>query len=72
MTESDRGRLPAGRPPWDPWNGVRVGLFAGGLIGVILIAVSGWGLYWLALIPAAIGGLVGYRSQVRKRGDSPG
>jgi hypothetical protein len=67
MAEHQRTRLPAGRPPWDTWNGVRVGLLAGGSAGIVVIAVSGSDLYWLALIPAALGGAAGYWSESRKR-----
>jgi hypothetical protein len=67
MAEHQRGRLPAGRPPWDTWNGVRVGLLAGGLIGVVLVAIVQSNLYWVALLPAALGGVIGYWSESRKR-----
>lgn len=67
MAEHQRDRFEAGRPPWDTWNGVRVGLLAGGSIGVVLVAISGSNLYWLALIPAVLGGVVGYWSESRKR-----
>ena len=30
MTDQSGDRLPAGRPPWDTWNGARVGIIAGG------------------------------------------
>ncbi len=70
MAEHQRDRLPAGRPPWDTWNGVRVGLLAGGAIGVVLVAIAQSSLYWVALIPAALGGVIGYLSESRKRRDS--
>lgn len=67
MAEHESDPLPAGRPPWDTWNGVRVGLLAGGAVGVVLVTIAGSNLYWLALVPAAIGGVVGYWSEWRKR-----
>jgi hypothetical protein len=67
--EQQRDRLPAGRPPWDTWNGVRVGLLAGGSIGVVLVAIAQSNLYWMALMPAALGGVIGYWSESRKRRD---
>jgi hypothetical protein len=70
MAEHQRDRLPAGRPPWDTWNGVRVGLLAGGSIGVVAVAIAQSNLYWVALIPAALGGFIGYWSEARRRRDS--
>jgi hypothetical protein len=67
MVDRDRDRLPPGLPPWDTWNGVRVGLLAGGLIGVLLVALSGSNSYWLALIPAFLGSVAGYWNESRKR-----
>jgi hypothetical protein len=67
MSEREPERLPAGRPPWDTWNGARVGLLGGGLIGILVVAVSGSNAYWSALIVAAAGGLLGYWTERRKR-----
>lgn len=69
MNDSEPERLPAGRPPWDAWNGARVGLFAGGLLGVLAVALSGTNAYWSALIVAAAGGFLGYWVEKRKRYD---
>lgn len=66
MSEDDRRRLPAGRPPWDVWNATRIGLLTGGLLGVLGVTLVGSNDYWLALIVAAIGGLVGYLTERRK------
>jgi hypothetical protein len=46
-------RLPEGRPPWDPLNGLRIGALAGGVIGVILTLIAG--------------GAIGYWSEKRKQ-----
>lgn len=67
MRENERETLPAGRPPWDTWNGARVGALAGGLAGVLVVALIGSGAYWLALIPAAIGAVIGYRRERGRR-----
>lgn len=67
MSEHEPERLPAGRPPWDAWNGVRVGLLGGGLVGVLVVALSGTNAYWSALIVAAGGGFLGYWTERRKR-----
>jgi predicted lipid-binding transport protein (Tim44 family) len=69
MSNRDGDAHPAGRPPWDTWNGVRVGLLGGGLIGVLMVALSGTDAYWAALISAAVGAVIGYRSERRKRFD---
>ena len=63
----DQGTLPPGTPPWDTWNGARVGLITGGLIGVLAVWVSGSDVFWMALPAAAVGALVGYRAELRKR-----
>ena len=39
----------------------------GGIAGVLVVAVIGSGAYWLALIPAAIGAFIGYRTERGKR-----
>lgn len=66
MSEGDQRRLPAGRPPWDVWNGTRIGLLTGGLLGVLGVALFGSDDYWIALIVAALGGAVGYLTERRK------
>lgn len=66
MSESDSHSLPPGRTPWDPWNGARVGALAGGLLGVGATVLIGLSNYLLVPVVAAIGALVGYRSQKRK------
>jgi hypothetical protein len=57
---------PAGRTPWDPANGFRIGALTGGLIGAVLSAMSG--VTSLVIIGfAAIGGAVGYWLEKRKQ-----
>ncbi len=63
----DRPRLPAGRPPWDTLNGFRVGAFAGGILGALVMLVAGRSAFWVVLVGAAVGGAVGYWVERRKR-----
>lgn len=67
----DRPRLPIGRPPWDPWNGARVGVLAGGIVAFLGVWLSGWDRYWVTLVGAVIGGAFGYLSEIRKRDKVP-
>lgn len=67
MSEPDSPRLPRGRPPWDPWNGARIGALAGGLLGVGAAVLLGSSNYLAVPVVAAIGAFVGYRSQKRKQ-----
>lgn len=67
MSDPGHNRAPEDRNPLDSWNGARVGALAGAIVGVLLLAVSGSDLYWLALIPAALGGIIGYRSESNGR-----
>lgn len=48
------------------WNGARVGLLAGGIIGVLGVVLIGSDDYWLALIVAAVGGVIGYLTERRR------
>ena len=59
--------LPSGRPPWDAWNGLRIGALAGGILGILIAVVMGATNFWI-VIPAALGGgAIGYWSERRKR-----
>jgi hypothetical protein len=40
--------------------GFRVGAIAGGILGVILVAISSLASFWVVLVAAAIGGAIGY------------
>ena len=62
---SDRS-LPAGHPPWDVWNGARVGAIAGGVVGIAAVALTGSSLYWVGLATAAGGAVAGYLYEKRK------
>lgn len=67
MIARKRRRLPPGRPPSDPWNGARVGVLAGAIVGVGATVLLGLTSLWLALIVAAVGGAVGFLSEKRKQ-----
>ena len=56
----DASHLPPGRQPYDPLVGFRVGAIAGGILGVILVAISSLASFWVVLVAAAIGGAIGY------------
>lgn len=60
-------RLPAGRTPWDVFNGLRVGALAGGLLGATVPIVFGASWAWVVVVGAAVGGATGYLSQRRSR-----
>ena len=65
MTRRPR-RLPPGRAPWDSLNGLRVGVFSGGLLGALATAVTDVSNAWLVLVGGAFGGVVGYWSERRR------
>ena len=60
MRKRDPDRLPPGRQPYDPLNGLRVGALSGGLMGAIATFATGAGYAWLVLVGAGVGGAVGY------------
>jgi hypothetical protein len=68
----DPPRLPPGRQPYDPLNGLRVGALSGGLTGAVAAVVIGPVYAWLVLVGAVAGGAIGYwyerRSLRRARG----
>lgn len=53
-------RLRAGRPPWEPLNGIRIGGFAGMLLGAVVGAVTSTAIFWFLIAGAIIGGVAGY------------
>ena len=71
---ADEREPPAGWTPWDPVNGLRVGVLAGGLVGVAATALIGGRAAWLILVGGALGGAVGYWTQTRRtpRRSGPG
>jgi uncharacterized protein YcfJ len=70
MVTKQPGTFPAGRSPWDPVNGFRVGALTGGVVGV-LVSI---GLSVTPLGPVAVGvvagGILGYRTEKHKQGES--
>ncbi|MBT8207865.1 MAG: hypothetical protein KJO18_06305 [Acidimicrobiia bacterium] len=47
-------------------NGLRIGAFAGGLLGAVLAAVIDPSIAWLIFVFGFIGGVVGYRLERRR------
>ena len=66
MSSSDDPSVPSGHEPHDPLNGIRVGALIGGLFGALITALTSVANAWLVFIGAAVGAIVGCRSQ-RKR-----
>lgn len=64
-------KLPAGRPPWDPWNGLRVGALTGGIVGVLVAVGLSITPLGPVLFGAIGGGVLGYRSERRKQSNEP-
>ncbi|MDH3752506.1 MAG: hypothetical protein OEU32_01440 [Acidimicrobiia bacterium] len=71
MDAARRSRLPAGRQPYDPLNGFRVGAFVGGLLGAVATVVIGIASAWLVFVGGALGGVIGYSSEKRKMKRGP-
>jgi hypothetical protein len=61
-------RLPPGHQPYDLLNGLRIGAVAGGLLGVGIAAITGFGGIGTVAVAAAPGGGAGYVCQKRDRG----
>lgn len=68
VQEHDGYRLPPGRQPYDPLNGLRIGAIVGGVLGGLLAAVTRF--VWFLPAGATLGGTVGYWSERRKLGRS--
>ena len=66
MPTDDDPRIPSGHEPHDPLNGIRVGALIGGLLGALITALTSVANAWLVFVGAAVGAVIGYRSQ-RKR-----
>ena len=58
-----------GRQPWDPANGLRIGMFAGAPVGTV-VAALGSAHIWLVAACAALGSAVGFWSEKLELGIS--
>jgi len=71
LVVAEPDRYPAGHPPHDAINGLRVGAFAGGIMGILgswLVASP----HLIALVVGAVvGGGVGYWTERRKAAAPP-
>lgn len=68
MSDESGSRYAPGRNPWDPINGFRVGALAGGIIGVLPVALLGGGYFWAVIAGAALGGVAGFWIEKRNAG----
>lgn len=60
-------RLPAGTTPWDPFNGIRAGGFAGALLGAFGAFLFPGAAVWLIVGGGVIGGTAGYTIERRRQ-----
>lgn len=67
MASTKRSPLPPGRQPWDPANGLRAGVLAGGLAGALLVAITGFFHFWVVALAGIAGGAIGFWSERRKQ-----
>ena len=67
MAAFDRQSPTPGDQPWDPANGLRVGLVAGGLVGVVVTLLTGLANFWVVVVCGALGGGIGFWSAKRRR-----
>lgn len=65
MGEKKSDRLPPGRQPYDPLNGLRVGALTGGIVGAVIAGLTDLGL-WFVFLVAIVAAAVGYWTQKRK------
>jgi hypothetical protein len=72
MDSDTEPRLPPGHQPYDPLNGVRIGAIAGGLVGVFVAALTGFGGIGTVAAAALVGGGAGYAYQKRERASQQG
>ena len=55
--------LPPGRQPYDLLNGLRIGSLAGGIVGIVIGAMTG--AWWLLLVGVVGGGAAGFAFERR-------
>lgn len=63
---TDGSSPPSGWQPWDAANGLRVGILAGGLIGVAVIALTNVSSFWIVVACGVVGGGIGFWSGKRR------
>ncbi len=71
MSSKTPEKLPPGRQPYDPLNGLRVGGLAGGILGAVFAAASDLVGFWFVLVAAAIGAGIGYWTEKFKLSGEP-
>ncbi|MDJ0498802.1 MAG: hypothetical protein QNJ89_13295 [Acidimicrobiia bacterium] len=65
MSGEQQDKLPPGRQPYDPLNGLRIGALTGGIAGAIVAGLTGVGI-WFVFLTAIVAAAVGYWTQKRK------
>lgn len=68
MADENHDKLPPGRQPYDPLNGLRVGALAGGIFGAVIAGLTDLGI-WFVVLTAIVAATVGYWTQKRKLTD---
>ena len=69
MGSSRGSRLLPGRQPWDPANGLRIGVLTGALVGAGLAALTGFSSVWVVSVTGAAGGAIGFWTEKGKQSD---
>ncbi len=65
MSGEEQDKLPPGRQPYDPLNGLRIGALTGGIAGAVVAGLTGVGI-WFVFLAAIVAAAVGYWTQKRK------
>ncbi len=65
MSGEQQDKLPPGRQPYDPLNGLRIGALTGGIAGAIVAGLTDIGI-WFVFLTAIVAAAVGYWTQKRK------
>ena len=65
MGEEQHDKLPPGRQPYDPLNGLRIGAIAGGIVGAVIAGLTDLGI-WFVFLTAIVAATIGYWTQKRK------
>lgn len=62
MPANETPRYPPGKQPYDSLNAIRIGILAGGILGVVVTALTSAANLWLVALFAVVGGVAGYWS----------